>query len=106
MNPDLERLVDDSKEWVLERVTESRCLCVGPCLFSSCLPVATNVNAALLIDIYDGQGDQGDLKCSIHQIYTFPCCSPPFPAYFRRGLYVNLTTNAAAACIQYLPLKD
>jgi len=106
MNPDLVRLVEDAKEWSLEKVVKSRCVCVGPCLVHWMIPVATNVSAALEVNVYDGQDDQGKLKITIAQIYTFPCCSLPEPAYFRRGLFVDLTTNASGLCIQYLPLRD
>lgn len=106
MNPDLDRVVEDAKEWQIDCFTTSRCLCVGPCLVQFVNVIATDVAAMVQIDIYDGQNNQGTLKCTVKSQYASPCCSFPRPAYFRRGLYINLTTNATGACVQYLPLKD
>jgi hypothetical protein len=106
MNPDLERVVENAKEWTLEEVAASRCLCVGPCLFQFIACVPTNVAAAVQADVYDGQDDQGNLKVTIKFQYACPCCKLPQPSYFRRGLYVNLTTNIGKAFVQYLPLRD
>jgi hypothetical protein len=41
MNPDLERFVENAKEWQLERITVSRCLCVGSLIMSLPPPKAT-----------------------------------------------------------------
>ena len=101
---DLKELVKDPKEWILEYVDTSRCICVGPCLVQFVNPVPTATNATLILNIRDGQDINGRIKCSIK--HQYPCCAIPNPAYFRRGLFIELHTNAAAACIQYLPLAD
>jgi len=103
---DLKEFVKEPKEWFLERTTTSRCLCVGPCLFQFLNVEPTSTQSDILVKVFDGQNDQGDHKLSISDLYSHCPVSLPHPAYFRRGLYVDLTTNAAAASVQYLPLKD
>ena len=99
-------LVKDPKEWFLERTTKSRCLCVGPCFFQFLNVEPTSTQSDILVKVFDGQNDQGEHKLSISDLYSHSPVSLPQPAYFRRGLYVDLKTNAAAASVQYLPLKD
>jgi len=106
MNPDLDRVVGNAKEWQLEEVATSRCVCVGPCLFQAFVIVPTDSAAAAEVSIYDGQNDQGRLKCTFKAQYATPCCSWPNPAYFRQGLYVDLGQNVTKAFVQYLPLRD
>jgi len=103
---DLSVLVKNPREWLLERITTSRCLCVGPCLFQFLNVEPTSTQSDILVKVFDGQNDQGDHKLSIDDVYSHCPVALPEPAYFRRGLYIDLTTNAAAASVQYLPLKD
>ena len=103
---DLKEFVQEPKEWFLERTTTSRCLCVGPCLFQFLNVEPTSTQSDILVKVFDGQNDQGDHKASISCLYGHGAILLPHPAYFRRGLYIDLTTNAAAASVQYLPLKD
>jgi len=103
---DHKELVKDPKEWFLERITSSRCLCVGPCFFQFLNVEPTSTQSDVLIKVFDGQNDQGEHKVSISCLYGHGAILLPQPAYFRRGLYVDLTTNAGAASVQYLPLKD
>ena len=103
---DHKELVKDPKEWFLERTTKSRCLCVGPCFFQFLNVEPTSTQSDILVKVFDGQNDQGEHKLSINDLYSHSPVSLPQPAYFRRGLYVDLTTNAGAASVQYLPLKD
>lgn len=106
MNPNLAAIIENAKEWQLERTTTSRMISRGPCLFQflSIEPVNKALNA--IVEVYDGENDQGVLRlvgC------TFYCYGPyllPNPAYFRRGLYLKLHTNATSASVQYLPLRD
>jgi len=103
---DLSVIVQDPKQWFLERITANRCLCVGPCLFQFLNVEPTSTQSDILVKVFDGQNDQGNHKLSISDLYSHCPVHLPQPAYFRRGLYIDLTTNAAAASVQYLPLKD
>lgn len=103
---DLKELVKNPKEWQLERTTVSRCICVGPCLFWFAHYEPSATQSDVEIKIFDGQSDQGDLKLSVLSLYGQPCIPLPGPAFFRRGLYVDLTTNCAAVTVFYLPLRD
>jgi len=103
---DYKDVIKDPKEWFLERTTISRCLCVGPCFFQFLNVEPTATQSDILVKVFDGQNDQGDHKISISDLYSHSPISLPQPAFFRRGLYIDLTTNAAAASVQYLPLKD
>jgi hypothetical protein len=106
MNPDLNIVIENAKEWIVDSITSSRCLCVGPCLFHFINAVPTATNASVTVKVYDGQNDQGTLKLHVHSQYSNPSCQFPEPCYCRRGLYVELGQNASGACIQYLPLRD
>jgi len=103
---DYKEQVKDPKEWLLERITTSRCLCVGPCFFQFLNVEPSSTQSDILVKVFDGQNDQGDHKLSISCLYSHSPVPLPQPAFFRRGLYVDLTTNADAASVQYLPLKD
>jgi len=103
---DIKELVNSPREWVLERTTSHRCFCVGPCLFQFLNIEPTSTQSDVLVKVFDGQNDQGEHKLSISDLYSHSPVVLPKPAYFRRGLYVDLTTNAKAASVQYLPLKD
>jgi len=106
MKPTYIEQVNDPKEWFLERTTVSRCLSVGPCFFQFLNVEPTSTQGDVVVRIYDGQNDQGVLKLTIKCVYSHCPVKLPQPAFFRRGLYVHLVTNAAAATLQYLPLRD
>jgi len=106
MNPELKRFIEDAKEWSLECITSSQCLCVGPCLYQGVNCQPTDVAAASVVTVYDGQSDQGKTKCIIKSQYACAFCCMPQPVFFRRGLYIDLTTNADGACVLFMPLKD
>lgn len=103
---ELSELIKDPREWNLERVTGSRCLCVGPCLFQFISVVPTSTQSDILVKVFDGQNDQGRQKVTIKDVYSHVPVALPQPAFFRRGLYVDLTTNVSEATLQYMPLKD
>jgi len=106
MNEHLMNLIESSKELALDRITSSRMVCKGPCLVYFLLSEPVDVATALILTVYDGENDQGDLKLKIKTQYGSCCCSLHQPAYFRRGLYIDLTTNLSSCSVQYLPLKD
>jgi len=66
----------------------------------------TSTQSDIVVRCYDGQNTTGILKVVIKCLYGHGAILLPQPAYFRKGLYIDLTTNAAAASVQYLPLKD
>lgn len=103
---DYKEVVANPKEWFLERTSISRCLCVGPCFFQFLSVVPTSTQSDIVVKVYDGQNTSGDLKLTVKCLYSHNPIPLPHPAYFRRGLYVDLTTNAAEATLQYMPLKD
>lgn len=96
----------DPKEWIVERITASRMLCKGPCYLSYVHSDPTASGSAMAVDVYDGENDSGDLKFTINNVNVHPPLSLPRPAYFRRGLYIKLTSNAASVSVQYMPMRD
>jgi len=103
---DLTDLHLNPTEYTLERIITSRCVSVGPCLLSFVLPEQTQLDGASQYKIFNGQSDQAPLI--IQQSFTYPYAPIPLqvPAYFHRGLYVDLTLNIASITVQYLPLRD
>lgn len=106
MNDELLKLVEASKDWSFERITSSRVLCKGPCLVHFVLADPSNAANASSLTVYDGESTNGDLKFVLESKFANPCCTFPLPAYFRRGLYIDLTTNVESCTVQYLPLRS
>lgn len=106
MNPDLERIVNNAKEWQLELTTVSRMICRGPCLFQFLSIDPTDKAANASVSVYDGENDQGVLRLVGTTFYCYGPYVLPNPAYFRRGLYVTLAQNVDSCSVQYLPLRD
>jgi len=103
---DYKEIVKDPKEWFLERTTISRCLCKGPCFFQFMNVEPSATQSDIQVYLYDGENTAGVLKIAIVCLYGHGALLLPQPAYFRRGLYVDLNSNAAAASLQYLPLRE
>lgn len=99
-------LVNFSKDFQLERVTVDRIVCNGPCLVAG-LVIASDGGGDADADVYDGHGTGGDKKLDLYcaDEETRPYSFMP-PAYFAKGLYVDIGTNCESVVVHYMALAE
>ena len=95
--------VEDAKKFVLGRLVATGLLNPRPCVI--CCIVVSPADPTLVYEcnIYDGENALGDLKFTLEGQFTPFFLATYHGYYFRRGIYVDFTTNIGSVTVHYDP---
>ena len=106
MNPMNEAILELGKACSLVMMTASGQITPGPSYIFSFDLSPDNAAAVWQLDIYNGENAAGEHKfCMEGQFVPRHLCYST-PLYFRRGIYVALTTNICSVTVQFLPRRN
>lgn len=85
-----------------EHITASRKISAKPVWLFCCVVTPSAVDGGAIVYLRNGETDAAEKLYDFRGQYSQLTHNGPFPIYFNRGLYIELSTGAQGVTVQYL----
>jgi len=102
MNDYVDGIIALAKRATTVRITSSGTLSTKPCLILSVIVEPDNASNKSQAKLINGETSSQEILVVLKAQYSHPTHNGPFPMYFNRGLYIDLTDNVDSCTVQFL----